>query len=137
MIEFGAPHLRSIGHDRTPTIAHGVADPEWLKELRQRRSGRRGGGAERAAGLHQLRDRLTPEEAIELGASSRLVRGIYYGDGASPRREGALQANSSTMTMKLLPRRRAEAAVKDVFASSPCDPGRVRRHRPVAGTSEL
>jgi uncharacterized protein (DUF2267 family) len=118
-----------------PAIAHGVQQmQEWLKELRD--------NADLAdetealsvlrSVLHQLRDRLTPEEAIELGAQlPTIVRGIYY-DGwrpsRTPEKVRSRQKFLDEVMIKMLPRRLApEAAVKDVFAliAHHCDPGEV------------
>jgi uncharacterized protein (DUF2267 family) len=64
------------------TISHAVQQTqEWLKELRDS-----GDLADEAAAysvrraiLHQLRDRLTMQEALDLGAQMPLiVRGIYF-----------------------------------------------------------
>jgi len=118
-----------------PAIAHGVQQmQEWLKELRD--------NADLAdetealsvlrGVLHQLRDRLTPEEAIELGAQLPvIVRGIYY-DGwrpsRTPEKVRSKQKFLDEVMIKLLPRRVSpEAAVKDVFAliAHHCDPGEV------------
>jgi uncharacterized protein (DUF2267 family) len=118
-----------------PTIAHGVQQAqEWLKELRDNAN-----LADEAEALsvlrsvlHQLRDRLTPEEAIELGAQlPTFVRGIYYEGwrpSRTPEKVRSKQKFLDEVTMKLLPRRIApEAAVKDVFAliAHHCDPGEV------------
>jgi uncharacterized protein (DUF2267 family) len=118
-----------------PAIAHGVQQiQEWLKELRDN-----AGLADEAEALsvlrgvlHQLRDRLTPEEAIELGAQLPvIVRGIYYEGwrpSRTPEKVRSRQQFLDEVTMKLLPRRIApEAAVRDVFAliAHHCDPGEV------------
>jgi len=118
-----------------PTIAHGVQQiQEWLKELRDN-----GDLADEAEALsvlrsvlHQLRDRLTPEEAIELGAQLPIiVRGIYYEGwrpSRTPEKVRSRQRFLDEVTMKLLPRRvPAEAAVRDVFSliAHHCDPGEV------------
>lgn len=118
-----------------PAIAHGVQQiQQWLKELRDNSD-----LVDEAEALsvlrnvlHQLRDRLTPEEAVELGAQLPvIVRGIYY-DGwrpsRTPEKVRSKQAFLDEVTMKLLPRRLApEPIVKDVFAliAHHCDPGEV------------
>jgi uncharacterized protein (DUF2267 family) len=82
--------------------------------------------------LHQLRDRLTPEEAIGLGAQlPTLVRGLYYEQwrpSRTPERIRSKQAFLDEITMKLLPRRpEPERVVQDVFAlvAHHCDPGEI------------
>ena len=64
------------------TLRHAIQQVQvWLKELRDN-----GDLADEAAAysvlravLHQLRDRLTPEEAVDLAAQLPLiVRGIYF-----------------------------------------------------------
>jgi uncharacterized protein (DUF2267 family) len=116
-------------------IAHTVQQTqEWLKELRDNAD-----LADEAEALsvlrsvlHQLRDRLTPEEAIELGAQLPIiVRGVYY-EGWRPRQTPekvrSKQKFLDEITIKLLPRRvPPEIAVKDVFAliAHHCDPGEI------------
>jgi uncharacterized protein (DUF2267 family) len=97
-----------------PTLAHGVQQiQEWLKELRDNAD-----LADEAEALsvlrgvlHQLRDRLTPEEAIELGAQLPvIVRGIYYEGwrpSRTPEKVRSRQKFLDEVTMKLLPRRAA------------------------------
>ena len=54
---------------------------EWLKEIQERMDADRRQHAYVAlrATLHALRDRLLPEEAVQLGAQlPALIRGIYY-----------------------------------------------------------
>jgi uncharacterized protein (DUF2267 family) len=82
--------------------------------------------------LHQLRDRLTPEEAVELGAQLPIViRGLYYESwrpSRTPERIRSRQAFLDEVTLKLLPRRhQPERAVRDVFAlvAHHCDPGEI------------
>jgi uncharacterized protein (DUF2267 family) len=82
--------------------------------------------------LHQLRDRLTVDEAVDLGAQLPLiVRGIYF-EGWQPHhvpeKVRTKQKFLDGVTMKLLPHRNApEAAVRDVFAllAHHCDPGEI------------
>ena len=70
-----------------PTVAHAVQQSqEWLKELRDN-----AGLADETeawsvlrAVLHQLRDRLTVQEAVQLAAQLPLIfRGVFY-DGWQP-----------------------------------------------------
>lgn len=118
-----------------PHLAHGMQQiQEWLKELRDN-----GDLADEAEALsvlrcvlHQLRDRLTPDEAIELGAQLPvIVRGIYYEGwrpSRTPEKVRSRQKFLDEVLIKLLPRRVApEAAVKDVFAllAHHCDPGEI------------
>jgi uncharacterized protein (DUF2267 family) len=107
---------------------------EWLKELRDNAD-----LADEAEALsvlrsvlHQLRDRLTPEEAVELGAQLPLiVRGVYY-EGWQPMRTPEKVRTKekflNEIAIKLMPRRvPPEAAVRDVFAliAHHCDPGEI------------
>ena len=117
------------------TISHAVQQlQEWLKELRDN-----GGLADEAqafsvlrAVLHQLRDRLTLAEAVDLGQQLPLiVRGIYYEGWRPshvPEKVRTKQKFLDQVTMRLLPHRiPAEPAVRDVFAllSHHCDPGEI------------
>jgi uncharacterized protein (DUF2267 family) len=117
------------------SIAHGVQQiQEWLKELRDNADladETEALGVLRSV-LHQLRDRLTPEEAIELGAQLPvIVRGIYYEGwrpSKTPEKVRTRQKFLDEVMIKMLPRRVApEAAVRDVFAliAHHCDPGEV------------
>jgi uncharacterized protein (DUF2267 family) len=118
-----------------PAIAHGVQQiQEWLKELRDNADladEAEALGVLRSV-LHQLRDRLTPQEAIELGAQLPvIVRGIYYEGwrpSRTPEKVRSKQKFLDEVMIKMLPRRLdPEAAVKDVFAlvAHHCDPGEV------------
>jgi len=116
-------------------IAHTVQQTqEWLKELRDNAD-----LADEAEALsvlrsvlHQLRDRLTPEEAIELGAQLPIiVRGVYY-EGwrptRTPEKVRSKEKFLDEITIKLLPRRvPPEVAARDVFAliAHHCDPGEI------------
>jgi len=117
------------------SLAHGMQQiQEWLKELRDN-----GDLADETEALsvlrsvlHQLRDRLTPAEALELGAQLPLiVRGIYYEGwrpSRTPEKVRSRQAFLDEVMMKMLPRRLPpEAAVRDVFAllTHHCDPGEI------------
>jgi uncharacterized protein (DUF2267 family) len=117
------------------SIAHSVQKTqEWLKELRDNADLE---DEEEALGmlrvvLHQLRDRLTPEEAVELGAQlPTVIRGLYYESwrpSRTPERIRSKQAFLDEITMKLLPRRHnPERVVQDVFAlvAHHCDPGEI------------
>jgi len=117
------------------SIAHGVQQiQEWLKELRDNADladETEALGVLRSV-LHQLRDRLTPEEAIELGAQLPvIVRGIFYEGwrpSKTPEKVRTRQKFLDEVMIKMLPRRVApEAAVRDVFAliAHHCDPGEV------------
>lgn len=118
-----------------PALAHGMQQiQEWLKELRDN-----GDLADETEALsvlrgvlHQLRDRLTPEEALELGAQLPvIVRGIYYEGwrpSRTPEKVRTRQKFLDEVLLKMLPRRVApEAAVRDVFAllAHHCDPGEI------------
>ena len=117
------------------SVAHTVQQTqEWLKELRDN-SGLSDEGEALSvlrAVLHQLRDRLSPEEAVDLGAQLPiLLRGYYY-EGWKPLRTPE-KIRSETefldnVTLRLLPHPIApEPAVRDVFAllAHHCDPGEV------------
>ncbi len=116
-------------------IAHTVQQTQvWLKELRDN-----GDLADEAtalsvlrAVLHQVRDRLSVEEAVDLSAQlPLLVRGIYF-EGWQPahvpHKVHSKQAFLERVTDKLLPHRiPAERAVRDVLAllAHHCDPGEI------------
>ena len=117
------------------TLSHAVQQcQEWLKELRD--NGNLANTTEALAVLrvvlHQLRDRVTVEEAVDLGAQLPiLVRGIYY-EGwqphKTPRKTHTLQKFVDEVTIKLLPHTvPAERAIRDVFAilAHRCDPGEI------------
>ncbi|MFZ1103879.1 MAG: DUF2267 domain-containing protein [Hyphomicrobiaceae bacterium] len=107
---------------------------EWLKELRDNADLADESEAYSIlrAVLHQLRDRLTVEEAVDLGAQLPLiVRGIYF-EGWQPRhvpeKVRTKRKFLDGVTLKLLPHRNPpERAVRDVFAllTHHCDPGEV------------
>ena len=116
-------------------VAHTVQQTqEWLKELRDN-----SGLSDEAealsvlrAVLHQLRDRLSVEEAVDLGAQlPMLLRGIYYEGwrpSHTPEKIRTKREFLDKVTMKLLPHPIApEPAVKDVFAliAHHCDPGEI------------
>lgn len=117
------------------TISHAVQQAqEWLKELRDN------GDlvdldealAVLRAVMHQLRDRLTVEEAVDLAAQLPIiVRGLYF-EGWQPHKvphkiQSRQQFVEETLA-HLLPRTLpAERAIRDVFAllAHHCDPGEI------------
>lgn len=117
------------------TISHAVQQlQEWLKELRDN------GGLDSEqmaysvlrAVLHELRDRLTADEAVDLGAQLPLiVRGIFYEGwrpGEMPHKVRSRQKFLDEVVLRLLPNRiPPEPAVRDVFAllAHHCDPGEI------------
>jgi uncharacterized protein (DUF2267 family) len=116
-------------------ISHAMQQvQEWLKELRDN-----GGLASEQEAyavlrtvLHQLRDRLTIEEAVDLGAQLPvIVRGVYYEGWRPhhvPEKVRSQQEFLDQVTMKLLPHRLPpEPAVRDVFAllAHHLDPGEI------------
>lgn len=116
-------------------IAHTVQQSqEWLKELKDNADFENETTALSVLRvvLHQLRDRLTPEEAVQLGAQlPTVLRGVYY-EGWRPSRTPARirsrQKFLDEIRMKMLPRALpVERAVKDVFAllAHHCDPGEI------------
>jgi len=118
------------------TLARAVQQTqEWLKELRDNGDLADEGAAYSVlrAVLHQLRDRLTPEEAIDLAAQLPLVvRGVYF-EGWRPGRTPEKKVRTKRefldgVTAKLRPHTiPVEPAVRDVFAllTHHCDPGEV------------
>jgi uncharacterized protein (DUF2267 family) len=117
------------------TLSHAVQQAQvWLKELRDD-----GDLADEAtaysvlrAVLHQLRDRLTPAEAVDFAAHLPLiVRGTYF-EGWHPlrtpekirTRQEFLDGVASKLRPHTIP---WEAAVRDVFAllSHHCDLGEI------------
>lgn len=117
------------------TLSHAVQQTQvWLKELRDN-----GDLTDEAAAystlravLHQLRDRLTPDEAVNLAAQLPLiVRGIYF-EGWQPRQTPekvrSKQDFLDGIAAKLKPHPiDAEAAARDVFAllAHHCDHGEI------------
>ncbi|MCZ7595412.1 MAG: DUF2267 domain-containing protein [Hyphomicrobium sp.] len=117
------------------TIAHAVQQTqEWLKELRET-----AGLEDEAAALtvlrevlHQLRDRLSVEEAVDLAAQLPIiVRGIYFEGwqpAHAPQKVHTKQKFLDQVTLKLLPRQiPPEPAVRAVLAllAHHCDPGEI------------
>lgn len=117
------------------TVAHAVQQTQiWLKELADT-----AGLADEAealaclrAVLHELRDRLSLEEAVDLGAQlPTLLRGIYY-EGFRPHhvhdKDRTAQHFLDAITVRLKPRRPApEPVAKAVLAivAHHCDPGEI------------
>jgi uncharacterized protein (DUF2267 family) len=117
------------------TLSHAVQQTQvWLKELRDN-----GDLADEAAAysvlravLHQLRDRLTPDEAVNFAAQLPLiVRGVYF-EGWQPRRTPEKVRSKADfldgVAIKLRPHPIvAEPAVRDVFAllAYHCDEGEI------------
>jgi uncharacterized protein (DUF2267 family) len=116
-------------------VAHAVQTiQEWLKDLRVT-----GELADEAAAyavlrsvLHQLRDRLTVEEAVDLGAQMPLiVRGLYF-EGwrphGAPRKVRSKEKFLNELAEDLLPHTYpVEWAVGSVFSllARHCDPGEI------------
>ncbi len=107
-----------------PTISHAVQQTqEWLKGLSD--TGGYTNEVEALAVLrsvlHQLRDRLTPQEAVDLGAQLPLiVRGLYYEGwrpAKTPEKVRSQEAFLDGVRHKLAPHPiDAEAATRDVFS---------------------
>jgi uncharacterized protein (DUF2267 family) len=116
-------------------VSHAVQTlQEWLKELQTE-----GELADEAAAyailrsvLHQLRDRLTLEEGVDLGAQLPLiVRGLYF-EGwrprAVPRKVRSKEKFLDELSKDILPHTYpVEWAVSTVFAllARHCDPGEI------------
>ncbi len=117
------------------TIAHTVQlTQEWLKELRDNAdlSDEATALSVLRAVLHELRDRLSVEEAADLSAQLPIiVRGIYFEGWVParvPHKVRSKQKFLDEVTMRLLPNPIApEPAVRDVFAliAHHCDPGEI------------
>lgn len=117
------------------SVAHTVQQTqEWLKELRDNSDLGDEAAALSAlrAVLHQLRDRLSVEEAVDLGAQlPTLIRGFYYEGwrpSQTPEKIRTKREFVDKVMVKLLPHPIApEPAVRDVFAlvAHHCDPGEV------------
>ena len=117
------------------SLSHAVQlTQQWLKELRNNGDLDDEAAALSAlrAVLHQLRDRLTPEEAIDLAAQLPLiVRGIYFEAWRPVRTPQKLHTREEFIggvAHKLRPHPiAAEAAVRDEFAllAHHCDPGEI------------
>jgi uncharacterized protein (DUF2267 family) len=117
------------------SVSHAVQQTqEWLKELRDNAglNDEAEALAMLRAVLHQLRDRLSVAEAVDLGAQlPALVRGYYFEGwqpSQTPEKIRAKREFLDKVTLKLLPHPIApEPAVKDVFAllAHHCDPGEI------------
>ncbi len=116
-------------------VAHAVQMlQEWLKELKQT-----GELADEAAAyrvlrtvLHQLRDRLTLEEEVDLGAQLPLiVRGLYFEGWRSHAVQRKVRSKTTfldELSENLLPHTYpVEWAVRRVFSllAHHCDPGEI------------
>lgn len=116
-------------------IQHGVQQlQEWLKSLRDNAdlADTTEALALLRVVLHQLRDRLTVDEAVDLGQQLPvIVRGIFYESWKPhhvPEKIHTRQAFVDAVTLKLLPRTiPADRAIRDVFAllAHYCDPGEI------------
>lgn len=106
------------------SISHSVQQTqEWLKALCEAGgySGETEALAVLRAVLHQLRDRLTPEEAVDLAAQLPIiVRGVYYEawqPGKTPERVRSREEFLAGINAKLAPHPiGAENATRDVFS---------------------
>ncbi len=117
------------------TIAHGVQQAqEWLKQLRDYGdlADEQTAYSVLRAVLHQLRDRLTHDEAANLAAQLPLIiRGLYfegYRPSRAPEKVRTRQDFLDGVAAKLQPHRIApEQAVRDVFAilAHNCDLGEI------------
>lgn len=117
------------------TLSHAIQQTQqWLKELRDNGDLADENEAYHVlrAVLHQLRDRLTPEEAVDLAAQLPLiVRGIFFEawrPGRTPERVRSKEEFLHGVAAKLKPHPiPPEPAVRDVFAllSHHCDPGEI------------
>ncbi|HMN38415.1 MAG TPA: DUF2267 domain-containing protein [Hyphomicrobium sp.] len=116
-------------------VQHGVQQlQEWLKSLRDNAdlANTTEALALLRVVLHQLRDRLTADEAVDLAQQlPTIVRGIYF-EGWKPHqvpeRIQSRQAFVDAVIVKLLPRTiPADRGVRDVFAllAHYCDPGEI------------
>ncbi len=116
-------------------VAHAVETMQlWLKELRDRAelADEEAAHAVLRAVLHQLRDRLTVEEAVDLGAQLPvMVRGLYFEGWRPhkvPRKIRSRQAFLDELSDQLLPHTYpVDWAVSSVFdlMTHHCDPGEI------------
>jgi uncharacterized protein (DUF2267 family) len=117
------------------TLSHAVQQTqEWLKELRDNGNLANENAAYSVlrAVLHQLRDRLTPEEAVDLAAQLPLVvRGTYFEGWRPARTPEKVRTKRDFLdgvAAKLCPHKiPPEHAVRDVLAllAHHCDPGEI------------
>ncbi len=118
------------------TIAHALQQTQvWLKELRDvgDLTDEQEAYVVLRGVLHQLRDRLTPQEAIDLGAQLPLIiRGVWY-EGWTPSRLPEKVRTQERFFEELAERLRphpidVERATRDVFSllSQHCDPGEIK-----------
>jgi uncharacterized protein (DUF2267 family) len=117
------------------TLSHAVQQTqEWLKELRDNGdlADEKEAYSVLRAVLHQLRDRLTPDEAVDLAAQLPLVvRGVYFEGwrpGRTPEKVRSKKEFLDGVAAKLRPHTLSpEPAVRDVLAllSHHCDPGEI------------
>jgi uncharacterized protein (DUF2267 family) len=116
-------------------VAHAVETMQlWLKELRDKAELADEGAAYAVlrAVLHQLRDRLTLNEAVDLGAQLPvIVRGLYFEGWRPhkvPRKLRSRQAFLDELSEQLLPHTYpvdwAVSAVFDLMTHH-CDPGEI------------
>jgi uncharacterized protein (DUF2267 family) len=117
------------------TLSHAVQQTqEWLKELRDNGdlADEATAYSELRAVLHQLRDRLTPEEAVDLAAQLPLiVRGVYF-EGWQPAKTPEKVRTKVEFLHGVAAKLRPhpidpERAVRDVLAlvAHHCDPGEI------------
>ena len=107
---------------------------EWLKELIENGdlADMQESLAVLRAVLHHLRDRLTLEEAVDLGAQlPTLIRGIYYEGWQPHKRRQRIRSRQKfvhQVAEKNFPNAvPSEQAIRDVFAllAHHCDPGEI------------
>ena len=116
-------------------VSHAIQGlQEWLKELRDKGelADERAPYSVLRSVLHQLRDRLTPEEAVDLGAQLPLiVRGLYFEGWRPyrvPRKIRSKQKFLDELSKEILPfTYPVEWAVTTVFSllAHHCDPGEI------------
>lgn len=114
-----------MSEQHVPSIDHAVQQMNlWLKQLvvEHHLPERQHALSALRAVLHALRDRLTPDQAVHLGAElPTMVRGIYYEGwhlAASPGRERHLQPFLDRVQRELPPKfpRDAKGTTEAVFA---------------------
>lgn len=118
-----------------PSIAQTIQKTqEWLKELIENGdlADMQESLAVLRAVLHHLRDRLTLEEAVDLGAQlPTLIRGIYYEGWQPHKRRSRVRSRQDfvhQVAEKNFPNAvPSERAIRDVFAllAHHCDPGEI------------